>query len=58
MPPGGGKGEEVDVPGGMPLAAPALLPLCGLGGCISRGGGDGNPEEVSQSPGHQVEATL
>ena len=58
MPTGGGKGEEADVPGGMTPAAPALLPLCRLGGCTARGGGDVNSEEVSQSPGHQVEETL
>ena len=55
---GGGKGEEADVPGGMPLADPVLLPLCRLGGQTAGGGGDGNIEDVSQSPGHQVEATL
>ena len=54
----GEKGEEADVPGGMPLAAPALLPLCRLGGWTAGVRGDGNLEEVSQSPGHQVEATL
>ena len=47
-----------DIPGGMPPAAPALLPLCGLGGWISWGGGNGNPEEVSQLHGHQVESIL
>ena len=56
MPEGGEKGEEADVPVGMPPAAPALLPLCRLGGWTDGGGGDGNPEEVIQSPGHQVEA--
>ena len=54
----GGKWEEADVPGGMPPAAPALLILCRLRGWTSGGGGDGNLEEVSQLPGHQVEATL
>ena len=39
-------------------AAPALLQLCRIGGCTSGGGVDGNPEKVSQSPGHQVEAIL
>ena len=58
MPAGDGKGEEADVPGGMPPAAPALLPLCLLGGWNSGGGGDVNPEDVSQSPVHQVEAIL
>ena len=58
MPTGGGKGGEVDVLGGMPPAAPALLPLCRLVRLTSGGGGNGNLEEVSQSPGHQVEATL
>ena len=42
----------------MPPAALALLPLFRLGGWTARGGGDGNLEEVSQSPDHQVEATL
>ena len=58
MPSGGGKGEEADVPVGMPPAAPSLLSLCRLGGWSSGGAGDGNPEEVGQSPGHQVVATL
>ena len=44
---GDGKGEELDVPIGMPPAAPALLPLCSLGGWNAGGGGDGNLEEVS-----------
>ena len=48
----------MDVPGGMPPAAPALLHLCCLGGWTDGGGGDGNLEEVSQLRGHQVEATL
>ena len=55
---GGGEGEEADVPGGMPPAVPALLPLYILGGWTDGGGGDGNLEEVSQSPGHQMEETL
>ena len=55
---GGGKGVEADVPGGMPPSAPALLPPFRLGGWTSRGGGNGNHEKVSQSPVHQVEATL
>ena len=38
--------------------APALLPLFHFCGWTARGGGDGNREGVSQSPGHQVEATL
>ena len=42
----------------MPPAAPALLPLCRLGGWTDGGGGDSKLEEFSQSPGHQVEATL
>ena len=50
MPTGGRKGEEVDVPGGMPPAAPELLPLCCLGGWTAGGGGDGNLEEVIQYP--------
>ena len=58
MPTGGVKGEEADVPGGMPPAAPTLLPLCRLGEWTAGGGGDGNLEEVIQSPGHQVEASL
>ena len=58
MPAGDGKGEEADVPGGMPPEAPELIPLCHLNGWTAGGRGDGNPEEVSQSPGHQVEATL
>ena len=55
---GVGKGEEANVPGGMTTEAPALLPLCRLGEWTAGGGGDGHLEEVSQSPGHQVEATL
>ena len=55
---GGKKGEETDVPRGMPPAAPALLPLFRLGGWTAGGGGNGNLEEVSQSPGQKVEATL
>ena len=58
MPAGGEKGEEVDVPIGMPPTAPVLLPLCCREGWTAGGGGDSNLEEVSQSPGHQVEATL
>ena len=54
----GGEEEEAEVPGGMPPAAQALLPLCRLGGWISGSGGDGNPEKVSQLPGHQVAANL
>ena len=54
----GGKGEEADVPVGMPPAAPELLTLCHLGGCTSGGGGNGNPEKFSQLPGHQVEEIL
>ena len=52
------RGEEADVHGCMPPAAPALLPLCCLGGWTAGVGGDGNLEEVSQSPGHQVVAIL
>ena len=44
--------------GGMPPAAQALIPLCRLGGWNAGGVGNDNPEEVSQSPGHQVEVTL
>ena len=33
-------------------------PLCCLGGWTAGGGGGGNLEEVIQSNGHQVEATL
>ena len=47
VPAGGRRGEEVDVPGGMPPAVPALLPLCRLGGWTLGAGGDGNLEEVS-----------
>ena len=55
---GGEKGEEADVPGVMPPSAQALLPLCCLGGWNAGSGGNSNLEEVSQSPGHQVESTL
>ena len=55
---GGGKGGEEDVPGGMPPAAPELLFLCRLGVWTAGGGGNGNLEEVKNSPGHQVKATL
>ena len=58
MPAQGVKGEELDVPVGMPPAAPELLPLSRLGGWTAGGGGDDNPEEVSQLPGHQVELFL
>ena len=54
----GGKGEEADVPVGMPPAEPPLLLLCRLGGWTAGGRGNGNLEEVSKSPRHQVEATL
>ena len=47
MPAGGGKGEEADVPGGMPPAAPALLPLCRLGGWTSGSGGDGTLKRLA-----------
>ena len=50
--------KEVDVPGGMPPEAQELLPLYRIGGWTAWGGGDSNLEEVSQLPGHQVEATL
>ena len=49
---------EADVPGGMPPAAPALLPLFRLGCWTAGVGGYGNLEEVSHSPGHQVETVL
>ena len=55
---GGRKGEEADVPRGMPPAAPELLPLCCLSVWTAWFGGNSNLEEVSQSSGHQVEATL
>ena len=58
MPARGGKVEEADVPGGIPPVAPALLPLCRLGRWTTGGGGGGNPEKVSQFPGHQVEEIL
>ena len=54
----GGKGEEAGVLGFIPPEAPGLLPLCRLSGWTDGGGVDVNLEEVSQSPGHQVEATL
>ena len=41
---GGGNWEEADVPVGMSPEAPALLPLCRLGGWTAGGGGDGNLE--------------
>ena len=55
---GGGEGEEADIPVGVPTSAQALLHICCLSGWISGGGGDSNPEKVSQLPGHQVAATL
>ena len=55
---GGGKGEEADVPGGMPPATTELLPLYCLGGWTAGGGDEGNLEKVMESPGHQVEAFL
>ena len=55
---GGVEGEEADVTGGMPSEAQALLPLCRLGGGIAGGGGDSNPENFSQLPGHQVAEIL
>ena len=58
VPTGGGKGEEANVLGDMPPAAPAFIPLFRLSRWTSGGEGDGSSEEVSQSPGHQVEATL
>ena len=58
MPAGGGEGKEANVPGGMPPAAQEIPPLCCLDGWISGCGGDGYPEEDSQSPGHKVAATL
>ena len=48
----------MDVPGGMTPEAPELLLLCSLGGWTAGGEVNGNLGEVSQSPGHQVEATL
>ena len=54
----GREGEELDVTGGMPPAAQSLLPLCSLGGLTDGRGGDINPEKDSQSPDHQVTATL
>ena len=48
----------MDLPVGMPTPAQSTLPLCRPGGWTDGGGGDGNLEEVSQSPGHQVKATL
>ena len=58
MPAGGGEGEEAGVPGGMPPSEQALLPLCCLGVWTAGYGGDGNPENDSQLPGHKVAATL
>ena len=58
VPARGGKGEEANVPGGMPTAAPELLPLFRLVGLNTGGGGDGNFEKVIQLPGHQMEAIL
>ena len=55
---GGREGKETHVPGGMPQAAQALLPLCGLGLWVSGCGGDGYPEEDSHSPCNKVAATL
>ena len=48
----------MDVPRGIPPAVQELLPLCPIGGWTPGGGGDGNLEEVIQSPSHLVEATL
>ena len=58
MPAGGGKGGKADLLGGVPPAAPSLLPLCRFVGWTAGGGGNSNLEEVSQLPVHQVEATL
>ena len=56
--PRGRKGEEEDVPVGLPPATSTLLHLCSLGGRAAGGGGDGYPEKDSQSPCHQVAAAL
>ena len=56
VPPRCRKGEEEDVPGGLPPATSTLLFLCGLGGRASGGGGDGYPEKDIHSPSHQVAA--
>ena len=48
MPAGGVNGEESYVPGGMPPAAPALIPIFRLSGWTVVGGGNVNLEEVSQ----------
>ena len=58
MPAGGGEVEEADVPGGIPLAAKALLPLCCLGGWTAGCGGDGYLEKNIHLHGHKVAATL
>ena len=58
MPAGGGEGEEADVPGGIPPEFQALLPLFCLDGWTAWSGGDSNPENYIQSPGHNVAATL
>ena len=50
--------EEADGLGNMPPAAPAHLPLFRLGRWTAGSGGDGNLEDVSHLPGHQVEANL
>ena len=52
------EGEEADVTGGMHPVVPEFSPFFRLGGWISGSGGKIKPEKVSQSPGHQVAATL
>ena len=52
------KEEEADVPGDMPPVVQELLPLFRLSEWTAGGGGNGNLEEASQTPGHQAEATL
>ena len=48
----------MDVTGGIPPAAQALLPLCRLGVWTAGNVGDGNPENDSQSTGQKLVATL
>ena len=52
------RGEEVDVPGGMPTEEQAIIPLCRLSGWIAGSEGDSNSEKVSKSLGHQVTSAL
>ena len=58
VPPRGQKGEEEYLPGCLPPATSTLLPLYSLGGRAAGSGGNSYPEKNSQSPGHQVAASL